>query len=123
MTRYVLLDKYSEELSADFAQGFWLDDNFTQRYLIEKAIYTIDAKLKVSIYSNEIEPPHFKVEYQGESCRFRLSNGEPMDAMGTHISKYHRNIKKFYRDKKNWLCEIYNDNLPSNAPPQARINL
>ncbi len=123
MTRYVLLDEYSEELSADFAKGFWLDDNFTQRYLIEKSIYTIEAKLNVSIYSNETEPPHFKVEYQGESCRFRLSDGEPMDTMGTHISKYRRNIKKFYRDKKHWLCEIYNDNLPSNAPPQARINL
>lgn len=121
MTNYVLLDEYSEELSADFRRGVWVDDTFTRRRLDEKCIGYIDAKLKVSIYSNEIEVPHFMVEYQGENCRFRLSDGEPMDSMGTHISIYHRNIKKFYMDKKHWLCEIYNDNLPSNAPPQARI--
>lgn len=122
MTHYVLLDEYSAELSEDFERGALIDDSFTKRSLLEKAIGIINAKLKVSIYSNEIEPPHFKVEYQGESCRFRLSDGEPMDTMGIHISRYHRNIKKFYRDKKHWLCEIYNDNLPFDAPPQARIN-
>ena len=35
--------------------------------------------------------------------------------------KYKNNIKKFYKDKRHWLCEIYNDNLPTDAPPQARI--
>ena len=122
MTRYVLLDEYSAELSEDFKRGALIDNNFIKRSLMEKTIGKIDAKLTVSIYSNEIEPPHFKVEYQGESCRFRLSDGEPMDIMGTHISRYRHNIKKFYKDKKNWLCEIYNDNLPFDAPPQARIN-
>lgn len=121
MTRYVLLDEYSIELSTDFQKGPLIDDISTKRFLAEKKIGYINAKLEVSLYSNEIEPPHFNIKFQGENCRFRLDNGEPMDTMGPHISKYKNNIKKYYKDKRHWLCEIYNDNLPTDAPPQARI--
>ena len=121
MSGYILLDEYSKELSEDIKKGPFIDDTYTKRLVLEKQIKVKGLNFKISVFSKESEPPHFLIEYQGEHCRFDLKTGEHIDNMGTHISSIRRNIKKFYNERRYMLCEIYNDNLPSDAPPQARI--
>ena len=38
------------------------------------------VKVKIEIYPNETEEPHFKVTYQNVTCRFKIVDCEPMKA-------------------------------------------
>ena len=44
-----------------------------------------------------------------------------MDPLEGELLDNIKTIEKFYKDKKRWLKEIYNDNLPAKAPVEARI--
>ena len=103
MAKYVELEEYGKELAESFQ------------------INKKDLKLKISTYSKEGVEPHFCIDLNGESCRFSLKNGKPLDVLEGELLDNLKTIEKFYKDKKRWLKEIYNDNLPAKAPVEARI--
>ena len=92
------------------------------RDLKEKKYDTICGKIKVLIFSKEREPAHFLIQKAGEECRFSIETGEPLDQMPKELGRFSRNIKKWYIKNRNALIVFYNDNLPDDAPPTARIN-
>lgn len=92
-------------------------------FLKERLFEKINGNIKISTYSNEIEPPHFLVERAGEKCRFSLETGECLDKMPNELGRYKKNIQKWYEDNKQALRKFYNDNLPDTAPPTARLHI
>jgi len=112
MSGYILLDEYSKELSECLNQD-----------MANESANKAKAKLYISTYSQNQAKPHFKIEINNDSCHFDLVTGAAMDEMSENIAKYGKSIQKFYKSKKSWLCDIYNDNLPAKAPISARITL
>ena len=72
-----------EKLDADFRKGPIIDDNC--RLLTEGTYGYIHSSIKVSTFSKENEPPHFRLDYQGTNCRYNLYTGEPIDKVPTEI--------------------------------------
>ncbi len=103
MAKYVELEEYGKEL--------------VEYFQISKK----DLKLKISTYSKEGVEPHFCIDLKGISCRFSLKTGKPLDPLEGELLDNIKTIEKFYKDKKRWLKEIYNDNLPAKAPIEANI--
>lgn len=103
MAKYVELEEYGKELAESFQ------------------ISKKDLKLKISTYSKEDAEPHFCIDLKGKSCRFSLKTGKPLDSLEGELLDNLKIIEKFYKDKKRWLKEIYNDNLPAKALESARI--
>ena len=103
MAKYVELEEYGKEL----AESFQIDKK--------------NLKLKISTYSKEDVEPHFCIDLKGKSGRFSLKTGKPMDSLEGELFDKLKTIEKFYKDKKRWLKEIYNDNLSAKAPVEARI--
>ena len=92
-------------------------------YFKERLFAKINGNIKISTYSNEIEPPHFLVERAGEKCRFSLETGECLDKMPNELGRFKKNIQKWFEDNKQALRKFYNDNLPDTAPPTARLHI
>ena len=68
------------------------------------------VKVKVEIYPNETEEPHFKVTYQNVICRFKIIDCEPMKAeakngIPSQIQKIMKQIKKMWSDNKEELIK------------------
>lgn len=110
MSGYILLDEYSKGLADCINQD-----------IASESGNKVKAKLYISTYSQNQAKPHFKIEINNDSCRFDLITGAAIDEMSENIAKYGKSIQKFYKNKKSWLCDIYNDNLPAKAPASARI--
>ncbi len=108
-----------EKLDADFRKGPIIDDNC--RLLTEGTYGYIHSSIKVSTFSKENEPPHFRLDYQGTNCRYNLYTGEPIDKVPTEIKKYTKNIRKWYDQNREDLIDFYEKNLADDAPPQARV--
>ena len=76
------------------------------------------VKVKVEIYPNETEEPHFKVTYQNVTCRFKLLNCEPMKAelkkgIPSPIQKIMKQIQKTWADNKEELIKKWNESRPT----------
>ena len=76
------------------------------------------VKVKVEIYPNETEEPHFKVTYQNVTCRFKIVDCEPMKAeapkgVPTQIKKIMKQIKKTWEDNKEEIIKAWQDLRPS----------
>lgn len=76
------------------------------------------VKIKVEIYPNETEEPHFKVTYQNVTCRFKIVDCEPMKAEAKNgvpkqIQKIMKQIKKMWEDNKEELIEKWLESRPS----------
>lgn len=108
-----------ETLNEDCKRGPLLENG--QRYFVEAKYGMIIDKIKVSTFPNEIEPPHFRLDFQGKNCRYNLFTGEPIDSVPREISKYSRNINKWYKEQRENLIKFYTDNLSDTAPIQARV--
>lgn len=77
------------------------------------------VKIKVEVYPNETEEPHFKVTYQNTTCRFRISDCEPMKAelqngVPVQIQKIMKYIKQMWRDNKDLIIKAWQNSRPSN---------
>jgi len=101
-----------KELEESFFQGPILDD-IGRRLLTEKTIARIDG-LKIEVFANEHPPPHFRVNYQGESNNFKISDCEPLH--GNSLKKYHRNIKQWHKKNKQHLIKAWNNFRPDDCP-------
>lgn len=83
------------------------------RSLNEEYVGSIGG-LKISIYANEHPPPHFHVEYNGESNSFSILDGSPM--YPKDLKKYFRNINKWFIKNRVKLIDAWNRNRPANCP-------
>lgn len=75
-------------------------------------------KVKVEIYPNETEEPHFKVTYQNVTCRFKIVDCEPMKAeakkgIPPQIQKIMKQIKKLWSDNKEELVKKWAESRPT----------
>ena len=76
------------------------------------------VKVKVEIYPNETEEPHFKVTYQNVTCRFKIVDCEPMKAelkngIPSQIQKIMKQIKKMWSDNKEELIKKWAESRPT----------
>ena len=75
------------------------------------------VNFKIEIYPNETEEPHFKITYQNQTCRFKISDCSPMKAEGkagipTQINKIMKQIKKTWADNKKDIIKAWNNSRP-----------
>ena len=79
----------------------------------------VRINLKLEIYPNETEEPHFKVTYQNTTCRFKLSDCSPMKAeskngIPTPIKKIMKEIKQVWKNNKQDLFLAWKNTRPTN---------
>ena len=75
--------------------------------------------LQIEIYPNETEEPHFKIKYKNTTCRFLISNCEPMKAelkrgIPVPINKIMKVIKKMWTENKQTLEATWIATRPTN---------
>lgn len=120
MNKYIDLPaELVEKLATDFRKGPIIDGD--RRLLTEVTYGHIQPKIRVSTFSRENEPPHFRLDYQHTNCRYDLYTGEPIDKVPTEIKKYTKNIRKWYTQNRKDLIDFYEKHLADDAPPQARV--
>ena len=76
------------------------------------------VNFKIEVFPNEIEEPHFRVSYQGQTCRFKIVDCEPMKAeakkgIPSQIQKIMKQIKKTWEDNKEEIVKAWQDSRPS----------
>ncbi len=76
------------------------------------------ADVRLDMFPNETEEPHFKVTYQNETCRFKISDCSPMKAeaqqgVPRHISKIMKEIKKMWKKNKEEIIEFWITSRPT----------
>ena len=100
-----------DDLQYEFSLGPIINDR-GQQYLTEAVIATIGG-LRVEIFSLEHSPPHFRVEYQGETANFDICTGERING---ELNRWLRNIRKWHEKNKNYLIEKWNGSRPTDCP-------
>lgn len=74
--------------------------------------------VQLAMFPNETEEPHFKVIYQNESCRFKISDCSPMKAeaqqgIPRHIAKIMKEIKTMWIQNKEEIVELWVASRPT----------
>ena len=72
--------------------------------------------LKIEIYSNEHNPPHFHVKSNEFNASFNLLTCELIS--GTIDSKNIKKIEFYYSRHKDQLIKIWNDTRPTSSQPK-----
>ena len=89
-------------------------DGIHEEIFIQKQLVKRFGAFSVHIYADEHAPPHFHVEYNGDSNSFSIETGEPLHP-NNGLSRYFRNVKKWYGGSKSILIETWNKTRPSNC--------
>ena len=76
------------------------------------------VNVKVEVYPNETEEPHFKITYQNVTCRFKISDCEPMKAeakngVPVQIKKIMKQIKTMWEKNKADIVQAWADSRPT----------
>jgi hypothetical protein len=71
--------------------------------------------LSIKIFADEHPPPHFHVEYQGESASFSILSCEPLAPNGG-LRRYEKRIRDWWQDNQRQLIDVWNTSRPSNCP-------
>lgn len=76
------------------------------------------VSIKIDVFPNETEEPHFKVTYQNCTCRFKISDCSVMKAEATRgvpsqIQKIMKEIKKVWKDNKQTIIDAWNATRPT----------
>lgn len=76
------------------------------------------VSIKLDVFPNETEEPHFKVTYQNCSCRFKISDCSVMKAEATRgvppqIKKIMKEIKKVWQDNNKAIIDAWNATRPT----------
>lgn len=98
-------------LVEDFAQGPVIRDDGT-RYLTEETVARFNG-MKIQIFSNEHPPPHFRVEYSGETANFSLKDCTRING---GLERWQKNIRIWHGKNKKSLIDAWNRNRPSDCP-------
>ena len=104
-----VLPKRQERISGNTKHGFGM---------LVKIKEDPRVKVKIEIYPNETEEPHFKVTYQNVTCRFKIGDCEPMKAeakngIPSQIQKIMKYIKKLWQDNKEELIKKWAESRPT----------
>lgn len=122
MSDYVdISDNLLKQIQSSFRDGPIINDK-GQRIINEATMCFIEPHIRVSTFSRENESPHFRLDYQGYNCRYDLFTCEPLDIVPKAISKYSRNITKWYKENRDELINFYETHLSDDAPPQSKIH-
>ena len=78
----------------------------------------VRVHFKIEVYPNETEEPHFKISYQGATCRFKIADCEPMKAeaqkgIPPQIKKIMKQIKKIWQDNKDDIVKAWQNSRPT----------
>ena len=113
-----LLDGLSEAFAwadpkarEDFARRY---DEAAERRIIPYMVARVDG-LKVKIFADEHPPPHFHVEYQGESASFSILNCERLEGVAG-LERYEKAIHYWWERNQSRLIETWNTTRPSDCP-------
>ncbi len=97
----------TRELSESFQNGPIIDDNGC-RFLTEELVANLNG-LKIQIFSREHPPPHFRVEYAGETANYSIKD---CDQLNGGLKKWYRNIQKWHSKNKQTLIDTWNATRP-----------
>jgi hypothetical protein len=105
-----------EDLVAELKRALVLVDLSAQTHHPNQFIFLVDriGELKIEVFAKEVPPPHFRVSCSKGSCRFRISDGMPLDPDG--LSRYFREIKKWHKEHKQDLINSWNSRRPTDCP-------
>lgn len=86
--------------------GIWQDGGvYEKRELVDKY-----GSLKIEIYPNEHNPPHFHVKTNGIDASFTIEKCEKLN--GSISSNDYKKIQYWYRNHKTDLIEVWNKLRP-----------
>ncbi len=103
--------KVAEELARSFQLGPILDDS-RKRFLTEELVANLNG-LKIEIFSREHPPPHFRINYAGETANYSIKDCTQLNGS---LKKWYRNIRDWHSQNKNLLIETWNKTRPSDCP-------
>lgn len=113
----VRVDKELEaDLFEDFARGSI--EEITERgelRNVRKVHVDYLKGAKIEIFSNEHPPPHFRVKYQGSTANYSIKDGRRINGSG-EVTRFDKNIYKWWKKNKQKLIEIWNERRPSDCP-------
>lgn len=89
-------------------------DGIHEEVFLQKQLVSRFGAFAVHIYADEHAPPHFHVEYNGDSNSFSIETGEPLHP-NNGLSRYFRNVKKWYRKSRPILIDAWNNTRPSDC--------
>ena len=101
----------ASSLAEDFAHGPVIRDDGT-RYLTEETGARFDG-LKIQVFSNEHPPPHFRVEYSGETANVSIKDCTRING---GLDRWLRNIRIWHGTNKQTLIDACDKNRPSDCP-------
>jgi len=104
-----------EKLRDSFASGLIVDDSGPRpkRLLEEQTIGQIGG-LTISIFADEHPPPHFCVEYQGESASFSITDCRRLPG-NRGLERYEKNIRRWWRENRAALIARWNNSRPTDC--------
>jgi hypothetical protein len=102
-----------EKLADSFDSGPIIDDS-GRRFLEEQTVGSIKG-LKVLIFADEHPPPHFCVEFQGQSASFAIEDCQRLPG-NKGLERFERNIKKWWQENRTRLIQRWNGLRPSDCP-------
>ena len=105
-----------DALSRSIDQGPVYDiiDGEAVYLLIEETIARVQG-LKIEIFANEHPPPHFRVQYQGSTANFKISDCSMISGSG-QVTRFTKNIIFWWQQNKPRLIDIWNQRRPSDCP-------
>jgi hypothetical protein len=105
-----------EDLVVELKRALAFVDLSEQTHDPDQLIFLVDTigELKIEVFAKEHPPPHFRVSCSKGSCRFRISDGMPLDPDG--LSRYFREIKTWHKEHKQDLINRWNSTRPTGCP-------
>ncbi|WP_162241336.1 DUF4160 domain-containing protein [Methylobacterium sp. Leaf113] len=71
--------------------------------------------LSVKMWADEHPPPHFHVDFQGNSASFSIVTGDRLAGV-RGLEKYDKQIRSWWQLNRPALIEIWNTTRPTNCP-------
>jgi hypothetical protein len=103
--------KIADELLADLRSGPIVDDK-GRRFLTEAKVGAFGG-FRVDIFADEHPPPHFRVQYAGQTANYRISDGAKING---GLDRFQRNIHQWYLSNRDLLISKWNTMRPSDCP-------
>ena len=73
------------------------------------------AGLTMKMWADEHPPPHFHVQYQGQSASFSILTCERLPGV-TGLERHEKTIRRWWRANQRLLGEKWNASRPTNCP-------
>ena len=88
--------------------------NSGPQLLLEWKVPLMPKSLKGEICSDEHPPPHFHVKCHGEEASFSILDGTRLAGI-TGLERYDNVIRKWWKENRRALCEIWNKSRPTDC--------